>query len=335
MTGQGTRDTGQMLTLEEIQALIQRQEPKSDRSQRRRSRLLSGVSVTPYDMQATLILTPRQRAMLRQWADQFAQSLRYALIPSLRMTFELRLNSEGLISLSELAGEWKGKAFVAPVVTSGRLRGDHYLAISTNLAMVVIDRLLGGPGAVSHSLSQRTLSRLEVSLLVKFLEKVARSLTKVITGDEEEETVQMQNLLTSEEQIAMLTDKVSFYNLLYDFQLGQENGHLWIALRADALKGLEGQFQHRQISPPSIKASHPVMSLPVTMQVVLASGRITMKELKQLQVGDVIVLDGFKGEPARLVWNGKTLCGVRPGISNGHLAAQILPPKTQQRGEVK
>jgi flagellar motor switch protein FliM len=77
------------------------------------------------------------------------------------------------------------------------------------------------------------------------------------------------------------------------------------------------------------------MSLPVTMKVVLATGRITMKELRQLQVGDVILLDGFKGEPARLVWNGRTLCMVRPGIRDGHLAVQVLPPKIQQRGEVK
>lgn len=174
----------QTLTPEELQALLQRQEPKGEQLQRRRSRLLSGVTVQPYDMQATLTLTPRQRAMIRQWADQFAQSLRYALIPSLRMTFELRLNDEGLNSLSELSERWKGKAFVAPITTSGRLRGDHYLAISSNLAMVVIDRLLGGPGTVSQSLLQRTLSRLEVSLLLKFLEKVARSLLAVVTGEE-------------------------------------------------------------------------------------------------------------------------------------------------------
>lgn len=325
----------QTLTPEELQALLQRQEPKGEQSRRRRSRLLSGVAVQPYDMQATLTLTPRQRAMIRQWADQFVQSLRYALIPSLRMTFELRLKDEGIVALAELAEQWKGKAFVAPMTTSGRLRGDHYLAVSNNLAMVVIDRLLGGPGTVPQSALQRPLSRLEVSLLLKFLERIARSLLTVITGEEEGQTVQMQNLWTSEEQIGILNDKVSFYDLCYDFQLGQESGSLWIALRADALKGLEQQFQHRQISPVHLKTSHPAMSLPATMQVILASGRITMKELRQLQVGDVIVLDGFKGEPVRLVWNGRTLCMVRPGTRNGHLAVQVLPPKTQQRGEEK
>ncbi|MFN3422029.1 MAG: hypothetical protein ACK40X_09935, partial [Armatimonadota bacterium] len=200
----------QTLTPEELQALLQHQEAKGEKSQRRRSRLLSGVAVQPYDMQATLTLTPRQRAMIRQWADQFVQTLRYALIPALRMTFELRLNEDGLTSLSDLVEQWKGKAFVAPMTTSGRLRGDHFLAISTNLAMVVIDRLLGGPGTASQSLLQRPLSRLEVNLLLKFLERVARSLLTVITGEEEGHTVQMQNLWTSEEQIGMLTDKVSF-----------------------------------------------------------------------------------------------------------------------------
>jgi flagellar motor switch protein FliM len=323
----------QNLTPEELQALLQQPEPTSQqKTKQRRSRLLTGVAVQPYDMQATLTLTPRQRAMIRQWADQLVQSLRYSLIPSLRMTLELRLNSDGLISLSELVSQWKGKAYVVPVSTSGRLRGDHFLAISTNLAMVIVDRLLGGPGTVSQSLLQRPLSRLEMNLLLKFAERVARLLLTVITGDEEGQSVQLQNLLTSEEQIAMLTDKVTLYSLCYDFQLGQESGNLWIALRADALKGLEQMSSHHSTQPPTFSTSHPVMSLPVTMKVVLATGRITMKELRQLQVGDVILLDGFKGEPARLVWNGRTLCMVRPGIRDGHLAVQLLPSKTQQRG---
>jgi len=326
----------QNLTPEEIQALLQQPSVGAvSAAKRKPSRILSGVTFQPYDMQATLTLTPRQRAMIRQWADQLIQSLRYALIPSLRMTLELRLNSEGLVSLSELASQWKGKAYVIPMTTSGRLRGDHFLALSINLGMVVIDRLLGGPGTVSRSLLQRPLSRLEVNLLLKFSERIAQSLLTVFVGEGEEQTVQLQNLWTSEEQIAMLTDKVTLYSLCYDFQLGQESGNLWIALRADALKGLEQLSSHQLTQQPAPSTSHPVMSLPVTMKVVLATGRITMKELKQLQVGDVILLDGFKGEPVRLVWNGRNLCMVRPGIRNGHLAVQVLPPKIQQRGEVK
>lgn len=326
----------QALTPDELQALLQQQATTAEKKpQRRRSRLLSDVPVQPYDMQTTLTLTPRQRAMIRQWVDQLVQSLRYSLIPSLRMALELRLNREGLTSLSELTEQWKSKAFVIPMTTSGKLRGDHYLAISTNLAIVVIDRLLGGPGTVPQVMLQRPLSRLEANLLLKFAERVAQSLLTVITGESEGGTVQLQNLWTSEEQIGVLSDKVPVYSLVYDFQLGKESGQIWIALRADALKGLEQQLLTHQSQLPSPKTSHPVMSLPVTMRVVLAKGRITVKELKQLQVGDVIVLDGFKGEPARLFWNDKALCLVRPGIHDGHLAVQVLPPKTQQRGGVK
>ncbi|MCS7263436.1 MAG: FliM/FliN family flagellar motor switch protein [Armatimonadetes bacterium] len=325
----------QALTPEEIQALLQQSEPKDKKEKFRRSKLLMGVSVQPYDMQTTLTLTPRQRAMMRQWADQFAQSLRYALIPLLRMTLELRLNNEGLTSLSDLAERWKEQTFVIPMTTSGNLRGDHFIALSTNLAMVAIDRLLGGPGIVSQSILQRPLSRLEVNLFLKLAERMAKFLLTAITGEEEGQFVQLHNLLTSEEQIAVLTDKVPIYSLCYDFQLGQERGNLWIGLRADALKGLERKFQHRSQPKNNFNTSHPTMSLPVTMRIVLATGRITMKELKQLQVGDVIVLDGFKGEPAMLVWNGRTLCLVRPGILNGHFAAQVLPTKSRHRGEEK
>lgn len=317
----------QTLTPEELQALLQKPEPETEKTKMKRSRLLNDVSVQPYDMQTTLTLTPRQRAMLRQWADQFAQSLRYALIPSLRMALELKLSSEGLNSLSELVGQWKNQAFVIPMTTSGHLRGDHYLALSTNLAMVVIDRLLGGPGVVMQSMLQRPLSRLEANLLMKFIERVAKLLLAIVTGDEERQFVQFQNLLASGEQVGLLTDKVSLYSLCYDFQLGQEVGNLWVGLRADALKGIEQRFQHRLLPKPPSNASHPVMALPVTMKVVLATGRVTFKELRQLQVGDVIVLDGFKGDPARLIWNNSDLCSVRPGVLNGHFAVQVMPQK--------
>lgn len=326
----------QSLTPEEIQALLQQSKPTTEKeSGRKRSRPLPEGAVQPYDMRATLTLTPRQRAMIRQWADQLVQSLRYALIPSLRMALELRLNSEGLVSLSELANQWKGRAYVIPVTTSGKFSGDHFLAISVNLAMVVIDRLLGGPGKVSSSSLQRPLSRLEMNLLLKFMERIAQLLLEVIAGQEGDFSVQVQSLWTSEEQITMLTDQITLYNLRYNFQLGQESGNLWIGLRADALKSLEqisSQFPTPNLQP---KLQHPAMSLPVTMKVVLATGQITVKELKQLRKGDVILLNEFKGEPAKLVWNGRVLCKVKPGVRNGHLAVQVLPSKTQKRGEVK
>lgn len=322
----------QTITPEELQALLQQGEPSNRKAAKRRSRLLTGVAVQPYDLQATLTLTPRQRAILRQWADQFVHSLRYALIPALRMTLELRLNHEGLIPLSELASQWKGTAFVFPVTAFGRFRGDLYLALSINLALVAIDRLLGGPGILPSVAIQRPLSRLEVNLLFRFAERIVRSFLNTMTG-ENSHSIQLQNLLASEEQLAMLTDKVAVYSLCYDFQVGQETGFLWLALFADALKGLEQQMKRH--SPPDLKRlrQHPALALTVPLRVILSSGRILVRELKDLKVGDVIVLDGFKGEPVRLVLGERTLCKVRPGTRNGHWAVQILPFKPAQRGE--
>ncbi len=325
----------QTLTPEELQALLQQQPSKEKVTRHRRSHITAGVSVQPYDLQATLTLTPRQRALVHQWADQLAQSLRYVLIPLLRMTLELRLQNEGLASLTDLLEQWKDNTFVIPIATTGRLRGDHYLALSRNLAMVAVDRLLGGPGTVPPSLQHRPLSRLEATLLLRFAERIALSLLSVITGETDGQTVQLQNLWTSEEQISMLADKVAVYQLCYNFQIGQEKGNLWIALRADALKGLEQPLQHLTISVPQNLQQHPVASLSVPLRVILATGRLTLRELKDLKVGDVVVLEGFKGEPARLVWGNRTLCAVRPGTRNGHWAIQILSPKSQpQRGEV-
>ncbi len=211
----------QTLTPEELQALLKQQPTTGKGTQKARSRIVANVPVQPYDMQATLTLTPRQRALLRQWAEQLTQSLRYVLIPLLRMTLELRLSKEGLASLSELTEEWKAKAFVIPMTTTGRLRGDHYLALSANLAMVAIDRLLGGPGILPAGFQSRPLSRLEGSLLLRFAERIATSLIAVITGETENQSMHLQTVWTSEEQIGMLTDKVMVYHLCYDFQIGQ------------------------------------------------------------------------------------------------------------------
>ncbi len=324
----------QTLTPEELQALLKQQPTTGKGTQKARSRIIANVPVQPYDMQATLTLTPRQRALLRQWAEQLTQSLRYVLIPLLRMTLELRLSKEGLASLSELTEEWKAKAFVIPMTTTGRLRGDHYLALSANLAMVAIDRLLGGPGILPAGFQSRPLSRLEGSLLLRFAERIATSLIAVITGETENQSMHLQTVWTSEEQIGMLTDKVMVYHLCYDFQIGQEQGNLWVALRADALKGLEQTWQHKVAEPPQHLRHHPAITLTVPLRVVLATGHILIRELKELKVGDVVLLDGFKGEPVRLVWDNQTLCQARLGTRNGHWAVQILPTK-QQRGEAQ
>ncbi len=326
----------QQLTPDELQALLSQEATAPKKRGTERRRLHRTAPAKPYDLQASLTLTPRHRAILHQLGEQLAQSLRYALIPSLRMTVELRLHDEELTTLTALVEGWQEKVFVAPILVFGRLRGEHYWAMSNNLAMVAVDRLLGGPGLLTSPL-RRSLSRLEMNLVLRFVERLSEALLNVVGADGgEEPSFQTQGLMTTTEQISVLSDNISVYAFAYEVQLGSETGQLWLCLRAEAVKGLE-QPTNRRLAPDLGQlGQHPISVLPLPLRVILAEGILSFSEMRQLRVGDVIVLDSFRGEPLRVVYGEKTLLLARPGARGGQLAVQVLAAKTpSERGGTK
>lgn len=309
---------------EELQALLTQASQKSSG----RRRLHRAIPIRPFSLPTSLTLTPRQRAMVRQWAEQFTYALRYALISSLRLPVEARLQSDGFVSVSEMLKEWQGKAFVATFAPLGNFGGDHFLALTHNLAMVALDRLLGGPG-IPPSLS-RPLSRLEVNLLMKFAEFIGRTFLSALTPETSEPSpIHVAHLMTDPEQLNLLTDHQSAYALHYELRLGAQSGQMWVCLRPDALKGLEQPTKHKPAPSPDDLSRHPLGSLPLTFRVRLGTGRMSLRELRQLQVGDVIVLEAFKGTPVQICFGERVLCLARPGTKDGQFAVQILP---SQRG---
>lgn len=318
----------QQLTADELRALLSQEVTAPKKRATGRRRLYRVAPAQPYDLQASLTLTPRHRAILHQLGEQLAQSLRYALIPTLRMTVELRLHSEELTTLTALTEGWQENVFVAPILAFGRLRGEHYWAMSNNLAMVAVDRLLGGPGLFTSPL-RRSPSRLEVNLILRFVERLSEALLNVVGADSgEESSVQTQGLMTTTEQISVLSDSISVYAFAYEVQLGSETGQLWLCLRAEAVKGLEQPTNRRTIPDPQRLQQHPISVLPLSLRVVLAEGTLSFHEMRQLRVGDVIVLNSFRGEPIRVIYGERTLFLACPGARGGQLAVQVLAAKT-------
>lgn len=312
------------LSPEELQALLTGQQ----RRRAGRRRLHFNAVTRPYSLQTSLTLTPRQRAMMRQWAEQAAYSLRYTLISNLRLAVEVRLQSDGLVSLPDLVKGWQGNTFIATLATLGNLGGEHCLALSSALVMVALDRLLGGPGIPLAV--QRPLSRLEISLLTKFMESLGRAFVSVLGGESIDSIpVRVANLTNTTEQLSLLTDQHNAYAFCYELRLGNETGQLWFSLRADALKGLEQPNKQKQPPSPDRLYQHPAGALPLTLRVRLGTGRMSLRELRQLQVGDVIVLEAFKGTPVQICFSERVLCLARPGTKDGQFAVQILP---SQRG---
>ncbi|GBC99003.1 hypothetical protein HRbin17_01524 [bacterium HR17] len=323
----------QGLSPEELQALLVQRKEATGAGQRQR-RLRKDTTVRPFSLVSSLTLTPRQRAMLHQWAEQMAHALRYTLISMLRIAVEVRLQSDALVPLTALVKEWQKGAYIATFSPLGVLGNDHCVALSTPLAMVALDRLLGGPGLPSSV--QRALGRLEVSLLLRFMEQLGRVLVGVIGGEaSENQTVRASVLLSTPEQLTLFTDQQMVYTFCYEIRLGAESGQAWLCLHADALKGLERSGGPKISSPPDRARQHPVAALPLTLRVVLGKGRVSFRELQRLRVGDVLLLDAFKGTPVPLCWGERTLCLVRPGVRGGQFAVQVVEEQSvAQRGDL-
>lgn len=303
------------LTPEELQALLSQPRPGREATAPPRRRVHRGVPSRPYDLREVWSLSPQQQTTLHRWGEEFASVLEAHLLRSLRLGGEVRLVSEGLSSLGALLQQAAGRIWVAPWRGQGRWEGEHYWLLEPTLMVPLVERLLGSP---EPSSPERPLGRLERGVALQCLRGWGERWQQV-TG--ERGPASLRRLFLAPEEGDSLEEKLQVYTFAYSVRMGPLQGRLWLGLRADLLRQEERTEPQGDPSPPPPSLAR---HLRLPLRVVVANGSLSLKELQRLREEDVILLQGFRGQPVRLVWRDKTLLRARLGTRGGRMAVQIL-----------
>ncbi|MHB8991374.1 MAG: flagellar motor switch protein FliM [Chloroflexota bacterium] len=210
------------------------------------------------------------------------------------------------------------------------LPGSVLIGLDRVAAMSAVDRLLGGTGLSPDT--ARTPTEIEVSLLQAFVGNMLRGLTEAWSRVVDLQPVMRDVVLDPRYvQVALRSDPVVVIAL--EVGLSQNSGTLTLCLPYVALEGIlpkltaqlwfasarrGGGTQQTDLLRQSLE------SVDIKVMVELGSTEVTLQELTELKVGDVVLMDRTVSQPLDLVIGGRRKFVVRPGMVGNKLAVQVV-----------
>ena len=260
--------------------------------------------------------------------EQLAQLFSSAFAASMRMVIDIDLAfvdqplyGEFLLSLPNPCG-----AFTFTVEPAG---GKALLCLSPELVMAVIDRTLGGKG-IGKSDDMRPLTSIERTIVNKLVSNLLRDFE---SAWETHFSLEVTNvaLETNPEFIQAASSGDPTIVAAFEAHSTTLNGFVHLCYPVSTFETLlpsldENAIDHAisQEHEDSVANSRSLSKMKVSTLVQIAQGSLSLKEIADLQQGDVIKLDTKKTEPAVVFVGNQPKFFARAGLDGRQRAAQII-----------
>jgi flagellar motor switch protein FliM len=216
------------------------------------------------------------------------------------------------------------------LITLAPLPGHMVLTMSLNVSYLILEQRLGGK--IEGRFTERALTEIDQSLLRGLVEHMLGDMkgawSKVVSLEPslEDSTINQHwvQMMMGNERVLLLTIELNIQGVTGTMSIfipfntlkpitNVLNPHIWIA----------GRKEQQQDPVARAQAIRTVMKAIIPIKVILGSADLTMKDLLNLKVGDVIELDRNIDNPVIVqVANKKQFYG-RVGKSGKHLGVQI------------
>jgi len=285
--------------------------------------------VIPYDFRLPNRISKTQLRTIRNIHENFAESLSSFLVTKLQTVVNIKVNSIDQIYYSEYMLSVPNPACLYTFqIKHTDIKG--ILELNADLALTLVDRLLGGNGSSKKQSNNITL--IEQKVLQVIVEKVMLDLKKTwqiidnmdFVIDRFEPDIDFVQLTSPNESVLLIS---------FEFSFGEESYLMNLCFATFAFDSILAKMSSQKLSSsrPTKNTGKPTKELLskhlnntfVPINVELGKSSISIKDLADLKKGDVIVLDNkIHDEHVVRVYN-KVLFYGHPGISNNHKAIKI------------
>ncbi len=288
-----------------------------------------GAAIKTYDFRRPDKFSKEQWATLQSMHEHFARILGASFSSRLRTLVQVRLSTldQGLYE------EWQAQVTsptVCYVLGLRPLQGSMVVEFSTEIAAEVVDRLLGGNGALVDR--SRELGEVETGLLRSFSRTFSHALQEMWSGVRPvEASLQDIGLDASLIQVAAPTDVV--LTAFFEISVGNHRGAMSICLPYTVIEpvapGLSAQLwiasSNRQaLSDEERQAMEWLIDRSrIDLSVHLGGVDLPARTIAGLQEGDTFVLDARLGRPLDVLIGDRARFRALPGVVSGHVGVQI------------
>jgi flagellar motor switch protein FliM len=285
------------------------------------------VKVEPYDFRNPAFLSEVELRRLRLVHEDFIRYLSARLSLFLRMEFGLKMAKLTTVNYSKFTESLPSPTHIC-LFKAEPLNGISILDINPRLALTIADRLLGGRG---HSVkSERYLTEIEIALLDDVIHMILeewchqwkgeQELTPLIVGHENSGRF----LQTSPKDAVVLamTLEASFGDCSEQIQIGVPYYTIEpLVRRMQARRAKDANVTTVVAKKAAWQETYATIAMPVRAQ--WDSFEVSLREITDLRVGDVIEMPAEQLRQTNLLLNGVPKFIGTVGLDSEHIAVQL------------
>ena len=288
-------------------------------------------AIRNYDFRRPERFSKEQVRALRMIHESWARRISISLSAYLRTSVEVNLSDIDQDAYTSLINHVPDDG-VYYIISPLPLPGHVLLHMSLDMAMIIVDRMLGGSGSVLKI--QRSLTELEIGLLQSISDRIMTDLQEAWAATASirprVDDISLNLLLIP---IALPSDAViwvSFEVRIKDIATGMVLGlpysvlkpigarlspYTWLANAEPDLSGEKSEHQQ--------DVERALTEVKLSLSVLLGSTQLSIEELASLQRGDILMLNTETDAVCPVLINGHVKFFGRPGVQQRKLAVRV------------
>ncbi len=286
-----------------------------------------------YDFRRPERVSKEQLKGLQSLFEAFARELSIMLPPFLRTVVRV-----DLISIDQLTYDEFILSVSRPtslnIINMAPLEGNAVIELSPAIVFPIVDRILGGKGAMISEPREPTEieNRIIHRIVLMILESLKRSW---------EQLIEFRMSVVSQESDPLIVQIVAGSDMVilvgYEIHVGNAVGSMNMCIPLIFLNPILDQISQqtrfiRKMSPEVAEQTRnrifkTIRSAIVPLDVILGQARLNVADLARLQVGDILQLDRAQDQPLQVEVGGIDRFRARPGRIGERSAVQLVALK--------
>jgi len=280
-----------------------------------------------YDFRRPDRVSKDQMRTLQNLHESYARQFSTTLTNFLRTFVEIELVSVDQLTFSEFVMSISNPSCIY-VFKMEPLEGSAIVEINPSLVFFIIDRLFGGQGRPSEQ--NRELTQIEQNVIHRIVERGLNDLKDIWEHigvfspkiEAYETNPQFVQIAPPGETVILISLEVRMQNasglmslcfpyMLLDSVISNLSGESWMSSQSTATKETHDLLEHE------------MRALCVPVSAIIGQTRISIRDLLQLQRGDILCLDKKKEDDIILQVDGKSKMSGKTGLVGRKKAIEI------------
>lgn len=294
--------------------------------------------ITNYDFRRPNRISKNQVRTLQNIHESFAEVFGYYLVSKLQTVVSISITSVDQLFYSEFILSVSNPSCLYVFDIEGT-DGSGILEISPQLALTIMERLLGGSTDAQEK--SRSITPIEQAVIRGIIEHafsdLRNSWKSVADLNFKFSRLEMEADFVQVAPASEIVVVISF-----DVNIGTQTFLMNICFPTFALEEILAQLNRQQVTTSAVKQSDKKMHenmkmitnhmentyLPVFAE--LGKTKVTVKELLEFKKGDILKLEKRINEEIEVIVGNRRKLAARPGTVEGKKAVRVIRPLTEE-----